>query len=66
MASATPGLCETLSRDWMRAARFYARFDISESQFRHGVQEPEAAPTTVGVPHGKGLVSPLPDSGCTV
>jgi hypothetical protein len=33
--STTPGLAEHLSRDWQRAARFYARFGISEEMFRH-------------------------------
>ncbi len=35
--SATPGLADTLHSDWQRAARFYARFGITETQFRHGV-----------------------------
>jgi hypothetical protein len=66
LVSATPGLSETLSCDWMRAARFYARFGISEAQFRHGVRESDTGPTTIDVPDGKGRVSPLPDSVCTV
>jgi hypothetical protein len=33
----TPGLACTLQRDWRRAARFYARFGISEEMLRHGV-----------------------------
>ena len=37
MVSTTPGLADTLARDWQRAARFYARFGITESQLRHGV-----------------------------
>jgi hypothetical protein len=32
----TPGLAETLARDWRKAARFYARFGITEAMFRHG------------------------------
>ena len=33
----TPALSETLARDWRMAAGFYARFGITEWQFRHGV-----------------------------
>jgi hypothetical protein len=33
----TPGLADMLARDWCKAARFYARFGISETQFRQGV-----------------------------
>jgi hypothetical protein len=33
----TPGLAETLQLDWERAARFYARHDVSKTQFNHGV-----------------------------
>jgi hypothetical protein len=35
--SATTGAEEVLRRDWARAARFYARFEITEGQFRAGV-----------------------------
>ncbi len=35
--SAAHGGEETLQRDWVKAACFFARFDISEAQFRHGV-----------------------------
>ena len=28
-----------LRRDWVKAARFYARFGITETQFRNGVSE---------------------------
>jgi len=34
--SATPGAEEVLRRDWMRSAGFYARFGITEAQFRRG------------------------------
>jgi hypothetical protein len=37
MVSRTPGLAETLTTDWQKAARFYARFAISEALFRDGV-----------------------------
>jgi hypothetical protein len=37
MVATMPGLTETLQRDWQKAARFYARFDITETMFRHGV-----------------------------
>jgi hypothetical protein len=33
----TPGLREILDSDWRRAARFYARFGITEAMFRNGV-----------------------------
>jgi hypothetical protein len=47
-ASATPGLAETLARDWRKAAWFYARFGINETMFRHGVPADEAErPRTV-------------------
>jgi hypothetical protein len=36
VVSKTPGLAETLRSDWQKAARFYARFGISEATFRHG------------------------------
>jgi len=35
--SSTPGAEEVLRRDWVKAARFYAKFGITEAQFRHGV-----------------------------
>jgi hypothetical protein len=35
--SATPSAEEVLRRDWVKAARFYARFGITESQLRFGV-----------------------------
>jgi hypothetical protein len=37
VVATTPGLADILQRDWMRAARFYARFGITEEKFRHGV-----------------------------
>jgi len=37
IVSTTPGLGEILRLDWKRAALFYARFGITESQFCHGV-----------------------------
>jgi hypothetical protein len=42
----TPGLAETLARDWRKAARFYARFGIAEAMFRHGV--PKGPPSPCG------------------
>jgi len=39
IVSRIPGLAETLARDWQKAARFYARFRITEAMFRHGVAE---------------------------
>jgi len=38
--SRTPGLEELLIGDWRKAALFYARFEITESQFRDGVPAP--------------------------
>jgi hypothetical protein len=37
VVSTTPGLAETLFRDWQKAARFYARFGVTECQLRFGV-----------------------------
>ncbi|MGA8604801.1 MAG: hypothetical protein WB788_07060 [Thermoplasmata archaeon] len=42
LVATTPGLAETLQRDWQRAAWFYARFGITESQFIHGIPAAEA------------------------
>ena len=33
----TPGLAEVLARDWREAARFYARFGVTEETLRNGV-----------------------------
>ncbi|MGA7476713.1 MAG: hypothetical protein WBW47_05780 [Thermoplasmata archaeon] len=35
--STTPGAEEVLRQDWVKAAHFYARFGITEAQFRRGV-----------------------------
>jgi len=40
--SRTPGIAETLATDWQRAARFYARFGITEAMLRNWV--PAARP----------------------
>ena len=37
LVSCTLGLAEKLARDWRKAARFYDRFGVTESQFLHGV-----------------------------
>jgi len=37
VVSTTPGLGETIAADWQKAARFYARFGITEAELRHGV-----------------------------
>jgi len=39
--SATPGAGEVLRQDWVKAARFYARFGITGEKFRHGVPASE-------------------------
>ena len=38
LVATTPGLSEILRADWKRAAGFYARFGITETAFRNGVQ----------------------------
>lgn len=43
MVATAPGLAETLSRDWRKAAGFFGRFVITETLFRHGVALDEAA-----------------------
>jgi len=40
VVSTTLGLAETLARDWQKATRFYARFEITKEQFRRGVLPP--------------------------
>ncbi|MGA8536866.1 MAG: hypothetical protein WB789_05680, partial [Thermoplasmata archaeon] len=37
LVATTPGMAEALARDWRKAAWFYARFGITEGQFRRGV-----------------------------
>ncbi|MGA3023032.1 MAG: hypothetical protein ABSE66_09605 [Thermoplasmata archaeon] len=39
VVSTTPGLAEILQREWKKAALFYARFGITETQFRAGVRD---------------------------
>jgi hypothetical protein len=39
VVSTIPGLADALRNDWKKAASFYSRFGITESQFRHGVPE---------------------------
>jgi len=45
VVSRTPGLVEKLTSDWKKAARFWARFGITEEMFRAGVKvsEPKRA-----------------------
>ena len=38
----TPGLAESLAEDWRKAARFYAKFGVTEERFRNGV--PDSSP----------------------
>jgi hypothetical protein len=33
----TPGLAEIVASDWRKAARFYARFGVTQAVFRYGV-----------------------------
>jgi hypothetical protein len=44
MVSNTPVLAETPSRDWRKAAGFYARFEITQQMFRHGTPDSRATP----------------------
>jgi hypothetical protein len=44
VVSTTPGLADTLAREWGKATRFYARFGITEQMFRYGV--PQGTPST--------------------
>jgi len=39
VVSTTPGLSEILAADWRKAARFYARFGVTEGTLRHGVRD---------------------------
>jgi hypothetical protein len=47
--SATPGAEEVLRRDWSRATHFYARYGITEAQFRRGVPSDAECQGTYGV-----------------
>jgi hypothetical protein len=38
VVSTTPGLAAILASDWRKAARFYARFDVTEATFQCGVR----------------------------
>jgi hypothetical protein len=38
VVSTTPGADQVLRKDWAKAARFYAKFGITETQFRRGVR----------------------------
>jgi hypothetical protein len=37
LVATTPRLAEVLAPDWKMAARFYARYEITETQFKYGV-----------------------------
>ncbi len=37
LVASAPGLTGALARDWQKAARFYARYGITEGMFRNGV-----------------------------
>jgi len=52
LVAATPGLAETLQRDWRKAARFYARFGVTEQQFRHGAATVNEGSTEEGLTTG--------------
>jgi hypothetical protein len=42
--AATPGLAETLVRDWQKAGRFYVKLGISEAMVRDGVASVDSLP----------------------
>jgi hypothetical protein len=46
LIATTPGLADTLARNWQKAARFYARFRITETMLRAGVRQAEALDVT--------------------
>jgi len=52
VVSTTPGVATVIATDWRKAAGFYARFGITETQFRHGVLAtcPEDADTCQSSP----------------
>jgi len=52
VVAATPGLVEVLARDWHKEARFYARFGITESQYRQGIPRGETVPVDATEPPG--------------
>ena len=37
LVASTPGLVDTLARDWKKAAGFYARCGITEAMYRYGI-----------------------------
>lgn len=45
VVATTPGLAETLTSDWQKAARFYARFGITEAMLRKGT--PSSRPKAI-------------------
>jgi hypothetical protein len=45
--SANPDAAEVLRQDWVKAARFYARFGLTEAMFRRGIPLDEALGTDV-------------------
>ncbi len=55
VVATTPGLSETLARDWQKAARCYSRFGITEEFYRHGVPG-DSAKSAQELPY---LASPL-------
>jgi hypothetical protein len=50
LVATTPGMAETLARDWRKAAWFYARYGITEGQFRHRVPVADGALAIVTPP----------------
>lgn len=41
IVTTTPGLAEILKSDWKKAARFYARFEVTEEKSRCGIPAKE-------------------------
>jgi hypothetical protein len=56
VVATTPGLAEVLASDWRKAARFYARFGITEGMFRKGVPASKA----ISVETPLGSMIPIP------
>ena len=50
--STAPGGEEVLLRDWQKAARFSARFGVTEHQFRHGVPAVVTCEVSRRIPSG--------------
>ncbi len=65
MVAKTPGLADTLKADGKKAAHFYARFEITETLFRHGVryalEDGTDNPLELLRPPAYGVAEPFPE-----